>query len=170
MKDARYDLVGIEDMILKQWSILAQQILKTRCLLSYEDSECGSVKVNKLHGYSYLEEIVVRRADRQLYKFKEGDFVNLHLNDIEDMLLLVVQHKLFHLDGDAIVDLAVAMRYSTFDLDTTKTCLEKVVSHESDMVDLIDKQMLERRIIRNLERLVGARKLEMDYRRMQRTV
>ncbi|GKE97108.1 hypothetical protein Tco_1581963 [Tanacetum coccineum] len=120
--------------------------LKTRCLLSYEDSECGSVK------------------------FKEGDFVNLHLNDIEDMLLLVVQHKLFHLDGDTIVDLAVAMRYSTFDLDTTKTCLEKVVIHESDMVDLIDKQMLERRIIRNLERLVGARKLEMDYRLMQRTI
>ncbi|GJR99538.1 hypothetical protein Tco_0316047 [Tanacetum coccineum] len=45
-----------------------------------------SVKVNKLHGYGYLEEIVVRRFDRQLYKFKEGDFVNLHLNDIEDML------------------------------------------------------------------------------------
>ncbi|GJW39057.1 hypothetical protein Tco_0064902 [Tanacetum coccineum] len=37
------------------------------------------------------------------------------------------------------------------------------------MVDLIDKQMLERRILRNLERLVGARELEMDYRLMQRT-
>ncbi|GKF46711.1 hypothetical protein Tco_0136513, partial [Tanacetum coccineum] len=68
-----------------------------------------SVKVNKLHGYGYLEEIMVRRADRQLYKFKEGDFVNLHLNDIEDMLLLIVQHKLFHLNSDVIVDLAVAL-------------------------------------------------------------
>ncbi|GJV57687.1 hypothetical protein Tco_1458692 [Tanacetum coccineum] len=105
--------------------------------------------VNKLHGYGYLEKIVVRRADRQLYKFKEGDFVNLHLNDIEDMLLFVVLHKLFHLDGDVIFDLAVALRI---------------------MVDLIDKQMLERRIIRNLERLVGERELEMDYRLMQRTV
>ncbi|GKC02463.1 hypothetical protein Tco_0994073, partial [Tanacetum coccineum] len=55
------------------------------------------VKVEKLHGYGYLEEIIVRRADRELYTFKEGDFVNLHLNDIEDMLLLVVRHKLFHL-------------------------------------------------------------------------
>nr|GFA99049.1 hypothetical protein [Tanacetum cinerariifolium] len=35
-----------------------------------------------------LEEIVVKKADRQLYKFKEGDFVYLHLNDIEDILLL----------------------------------------------------------------------------------
>ncbi|GJU16272.1 hypothetical protein Tco_1144238 [Tanacetum coccineum] len=37
------------------------------------------------------------------------------------------------------------------------------------MVELIDKQMHERRIIRNLERLVGARELEMDYRLMTRT-
>nr|GEU61335.1 hypothetical protein [Tanacetum cinerariifolium] len=37
------------------------------------------------------------------------------------------------------------------------------------MVELIDKQMQERRILRNLERLVGARELKMDYRLMQRT-
>ncbi|GJT34760.1 hypothetical protein Tco_0925179 [Tanacetum coccineum] len=37
------------------------------------------------------------------------------------------------------------------------------------MVELIDKQMREKRIMRNLERLVGARELEMDYRLMQRT-
>ncbi|GJX73841.1 hypothetical protein Tco_0312436 [Tanacetum coccineum] len=37
------------------------------------------------------------------------------------------------------------------------------------MVELIDKQMRERRIIRNLERLVGSRELEMDYRLMTRT-
>ncbi|GKB18931.1 hypothetical protein Tco_0852854 [Tanacetum coccineum] len=49
-----------------------------------------SVTVDKKFSYGYLEEIVVRRADRPLYKFKEGDFINLHLNDIEDMLLLVV--------------------------------------------------------------------------------
>ncbi|GKB65156.1 hypothetical protein Tco_0921342 [Tanacetum coccineum] len=37
------------------------------------------------------------------------------------------------------------------------------------MVELIDKQMRERRIIRNLKRLVGARELEMDYRLMTHT-
>ncbi|GJU97823.1 hypothetical protein Tco_1327094 [Tanacetum coccineum] len=61
--------------------------------------------------------LVVRRADQQKYKFKEGDFVNLHLNDIEDMLLLVVQHKLFHLDGDVIIDLAVALQPYTPSFD-----------------------------------------------------
>nr|GEV38808.1 hypothetical protein [Tanacetum cinerariifolium] len=49
-----------------------------------------SVSVKKLHGYGHLEEIMVKRVDRQLYKFKEGDFVDLHINDIEDMLLLDV--------------------------------------------------------------------------------
>nr|GEX53253.1 hypothetical protein [Tanacetum cinerariifolium] len=38
------------------------------------------------------------------------------------------------------------------------------------MVEIIDKQMQERRIIRNLERLVGVAEQEMDYRLMQRTV
>ncbi|GJU73743.1 hypothetical protein Tco_1265148 [Tanacetum coccineum] len=37
------------------------------------------------------------------------------------------------------------------------------------MVELIDKRMRERRIIRNLERLVGARELEMDCKLMTRT-
>nr|GEX11693.1 methyltransferase-like protein 13 [Tanacetum cinerariifolium] len=71
------------------------------------------VSVKKLHGYGYLKEIVVKRSDQQLYKFKEGDFVDLHLNDIEDMLLFAVQHKLFHLDGSDIVDFIVALRLFT---------------------------------------------------------
>ncbi|GJY01584.1 hypothetical protein Tco_0359736 [Tanacetum coccineum] len=64
----------------------------------------GSVSVKKLNGYGHLKEIVVKRSDPLLYKFKEGDFLHLHLNDIEDMLLLVVQHKLFYLDRNVIVD------------------------------------------------------------------
>ncbi|GKB06860.1 hypothetical protein Tco_0835093 [Tanacetum coccineum] len=47
------------------------------------------VNVMKKHGYGYLEEIVVRRADNDLYRFKECDFSRLRINDIEDMLLLV---------------------------------------------------------------------------------
>ncbi|GKA14611.1 hypothetical protein Tco_0694257 [Tanacetum coccineum] len=68
-----------------------------------------SVNVNKQFGYGNLQEIVVRRAVQKLYTFKEGDFLNLHLNDIEDMLLLHVQKKLFNLYGDDIVDLAAAL-------------------------------------------------------------
>nr|GEV72525.1 hypothetical protein [Tanacetum cinerariifolium] len=66
-------------------------------------------RVKKIHGYGHMEEIVVKRVDRQLYKFKEGDFMDLHLNDIEDMLLFAVQHKLFHLTDNNIVDFIVAL-------------------------------------------------------------
>ncbi|GJU17730.1 reverse transcriptase domain-containing protein [Tanacetum coccineum] len=68
-----------------------------------------SISVKKLHGYGHLEEVVVKRDDRQLGKFKEGDFVDLHLNDIKDMLLLGVQHKLFHLNESDIVNFIVAL-------------------------------------------------------------
>ncbi|GJV87769.1 hypothetical protein Tco_1531707 [Tanacetum coccineum] len=38
---------------------------------------------------------------------KEGDFLRLHLHDIKDMLLLLVQKKLSNLDRDVIFDLGV---------------------------------------------------------------
>ncbi|GJR23586.1 hypothetical protein Tco_0972113 [Tanacetum coccineum] len=68
-----------------------------------------SVKVNEWYAYSHLEEIVAKRADQQLYTFKEGDFKRLHLNDIEDMLLLIVQNKLNNLGGNVVVHLVVSL-------------------------------------------------------------
>nr|GEV26184.1 hypothetical protein [Tanacetum cinerariifolium] len=52
-----------------------------------------SVQVEKKFGYGYLKEIVVKRVDQQLYKFKEGDFSDLNLNNIEGMLLLLTQNS-----------------------------------------------------------------------------
>ncbi|GJV09136.1 hypothetical protein Tco_1346792 [Tanacetum coccineum] len=179
------------------------------------------VRVKKLHEYGHLEAIVVKRSDQQLYTFKEGNIVDLHLNDIEDMLLLVVQHKLFHLDGNIIVDFIVVLQPYTPSYDppgivyedqnkhkrvlradelykfsdgTLKSIRDEIHHRVLDfrldyntempkrkwtvvdrrrsrlMVELIDKQLREREIIRNQERLVGARELEMDYKLMMRTV
>ncbi|GJT55524.1 hypothetical protein Tco_0990578 [Tanacetum coccineum] len=72
-----------------------------------------SVKVMRWYDYGYLEEIVVRRDDNVLYKFKEGDFPRRNLCDIEDMLLLLVQKKLSNLDVDDRYDLGVALRMFT---------------------------------------------------------
>nr|GEX87444.1 retrovirus-related Pol polyprotein from transposon TNT 1-94 [Tanacetum cinerariifolium] len=44
---------------------------------------------------------------------KEGDFPRLHLHDIEDMMLLLVQKKLSNLEKDVIFDLGVALRMFT---------------------------------------------------------
>ncbi|GJX95073.1 hypothetical protein Tco_0349659 [Tanacetum coccineum] len=71
------------------------------------------VKVMKKYDYGYLEEIEVQRDDNTLYKFKEGDFPNLNLRDIEYMLLLLVQKKISNLNRDVIFDLNVALQIFT---------------------------------------------------------
>nr|GEY57085.1 hypothetical protein [Tanacetum cinerariifolium] len=47
------------------------------------------LKIVEWHSYKYLDRITVRRDDDKLYKFKEGDFKRLCIQDIEDMLLLL---------------------------------------------------------------------------------
>nr|GFA26767.1 hypothetical protein [Tanacetum cinerariifolium]GFA35171.1 hypothetical protein [Tanacetum cinerariifolium] len=97
-KVAWYEIVGIEDMVPTLWS----------------PTKVGYGK-DALKGIKHWGErqIVAKRADRQLYKFKEGDFMDLYFNDIEDMLLLAVQHKLFHLNDNDIVNFIMALRMFT---------------------------------------------------------
>nr|GEY16473.1 reverse transcriptase domain-containing protein [Tanacetum cinerariifolium] len=45
------------------------------------------LKIVEWHNYKQLDWITVRRDDDKLYKFKEGDFERLRIQDIEDMLL-----------------------------------------------------------------------------------
>ncbi|GJV00582.1 hypothetical protein Tco_1329852, partial [Tanacetum coccineum] len=59
------------------------------------------------------------------------DFVDLHLNDIEDMLLLAVQHKLFHLTDSDIVDFIVSLRMFTRSLIIKKCVKDLQLSVES---------------------------------------
>nr|GEW39939.1 retrovirus-related Pol polyprotein from transposon TNT 1-94 [Tanacetum cinerariifolium] len=49
------------------------------------------------HSYKHLDWITMRRDDDKLYRFKEGDFKRLRIQDIEYMLLLLVQGKLTNL-------------------------------------------------------------------------
>ncbi|GJR41870.1 hypothetical protein Tco_1309973 [Tanacetum coccineum] len=138
-KAAQYDLPGIEDMVPNIWSPVKVDydkyvlrgishwreqrksfyayargmqsrgdVYSTKGILAFTH-----VKVIRKHGYGYLEEIVVRRANNVLYKFKEGDFLRLRINDIEDLLLLMVQNWLTNLLGDDIADFAIALRMFT---------------------------------------------------------
>ncbi|GJY42068.1 hypothetical protein Tco_0429338 [Tanacetum coccineum] len=215
-KAARFKIKGIKDMVSK---FSKQNVYFTKAILGMK-----SVSVKKLHRYGHLEEIVVKRSDQQLYKFKEGDFVDLHLNDIEDMLLfntsfststgviLLTLLWLFRLNskkpytpshdppGIVYEDLKKQKRVLRADelykfSDGTfkfvrdeihhrvlNFCLDynpempnrkwTVVDRKRSglMIELIDKQLREREIIRNLERLVGPRELEIDYKLMTHTV
>ncbi|GJZ35142.1 hypothetical protein Tco_0580959 [Tanacetum coccineum] len=106
-KAARYDLPGIEDMVpnirvpvkvaydkyalwgISHWREQRKSfysyargrqsrgcVYSTKLILAVTH-----IKVMRKHGYGYLEEIVVRRADNVLYRFKEGDFPRLRISD-----------------------------------------------------------------------------------------
>ncbi|GJU67836.1 hypothetical protein Tco_1254095 [Tanacetum coccineum] len=47
-----------------------------------------SLKTYERYGYTFLKEIVLRRADYKEYNISETDFRNLHPNDFEDLYLL----------------------------------------------------------------------------------
>nr|GEX82641.1 hypothetical protein [Tanacetum cinerariifolium] len=92
-KAAKYDLLGIENMVPNIW--------------------INRVKVMRKHEYGYLKEIIVRRVDNDLYTFKEGDFLCLRINDIEDILILVVQNRHTNLSGNDVSNFAIALRMFT---------------------------------------------------------
>ncbi|GJX16002.1 hypothetical protein Tco_0216834 [Tanacetum coccineum] len=143
-KVAQYDLPSIEDMVPNIWVPVKpaydKQVLwgishwreqrttfyrYTRGLQSTHDVyftkrilEVTQVEVMRKHVYGYLKEIVVRRADDDLYRFKKGDFPRLRINDIEDMLLLIVHNQLTNLSSDDVSDFAIALRMFTRSLVT----------------------------------------------------
>nr|GEY70563.1 hypothetical protein [Tanacetum cinerariifolium] len=71
------------------------------------------LKIMEWHDYKHLDWISVRRDDDKIYKFKEGDFKRLRLQDIEDMLLLLVQGKLSNLTVEEHFAFNVSLRMFT---------------------------------------------------------
>nr|GEU72322.1 hypothetical protein [Tanacetum cinerariifolium] len=71
------------------------------------------LKIVEWHNYKHLDWITVRRDDDKLYKFKECDFKRHHIQDIEDMLLLLVQGKLTNLTVEERFAFNVSLRMFT---------------------------------------------------------
>nr|GEZ02997.1 hypothetical protein [Tanacetum cinerariifolium] len=68
------------------------------------------LKIVERHNYKHLDWIMVCRDDDKLYKFKEGDFKRLRIQDIKDMLLLLVQGKLTNLTVEERFAFNVSLR------------------------------------------------------------
>nr|GEV16141.1 hypothetical protein [Tanacetum cinerariifolium] len=177
------------------------------------------LKIVKWHNYKHLDWITIRRDDDKLYKFKEGDFKRLHIQDIEDMrvedLKLDVKSyrkklNLTRLDTyrsdlkrkeaytaysnprgfiyqnkdkqNRLMRINELHKFSDGMLTNVRTALDdrlkrirmKYLPHtiwmKSDkergvaMIQAIDKQLKMRRIMRSLERFVGGRLYEGDFR------
>ncbi|GKD55198.1 hypothetical protein Tco_1288585 [Tanacetum coccineum] len=155
----------IEDMVRTLWSPMK---------VTYDNMPFGKlalvthVKVMKKYDYRYLEEIEVRRDDNTLYKFKEGDFRNLNLRDIEDKMLLslfcdgtltFVRRVLHDIANNLRMDYLPKTRWSNLDRKRSRI-----------MIKAIDQQLFERRLIRNLEKFVGGRVYGNDFRLLEWTI
>ncbi|GJV21893.1 hypothetical protein Tco_1370913 [Tanacetum coccineum] len=82
LKASNYPDFGLEELIPSLWI----------------ESEQEYDTISR-YNYTYLKEIILRRADYNEYKISESDFKNLHPNNFEDLYLLHLQCKLNHLSG-----------------------------------------------------------------------
>nr|GEU43256.1 hypothetical protein [Tanacetum cinerariifolium] len=122
------------------------------------------------HGYGYLEEIVVRRADNKLYKFKEG-FIN-----VEDYQRnrLMRSGELYKFNDGTLTRLLSSLEDITNNIDIEYlpkrrwSTLEK--KRAPRMIKDINKLLKERRMMRSLEKFVGGRLYETGLRLLQRTI
>nr|GEV71205.1 hypothetical protein [Tanacetum cinerariifolium] len=220
-KAAKYDLPGIEDMVPNLWSPVKvaydnHALLgtshwgpKRQSFYEYASNRVSihdvystkrifvvtNVKVKEWYGYGHLEEIEVRRSDQQLYKFIEGDFPKLHLHDIEDMLILLVQNRLVNLkdklernrlmcphdlykfsDGtlislrDTLKDMVSNLKMGYTSVMTKRRWSSLGKKRSRIMIKDIDRQLLDRRLMGSLKKFVGGREYEEDLRLLQWTI
>ncbi|GJV93155.1 hypothetical protein Tco_1540968 [Tanacetum coccineum] len=101
LKAAYYPDFGLEELVPSLWIkseheyyISAAYVRSHMRILSVV-----SLKTFSRYGYTYLKEIILRRANYKEYKISEADFKNLHPNDFEDLYLLHFQGNLNHLSG-----------------------------------------------------------------------
>nr|GEV80397.1 hypothetical protein [Tanacetum cinerariifolium] len=73
----------------------------------------NELQIVEWHDYKNLDWIMVRRDDDKLYKFKEGEFKRLCIQDTEDMLLLLVQRKVTNLMVEERFAFNVSLRMLT---------------------------------------------------------
>ncbi|GKF17521.1 hypothetical protein Tco_0062439 [Tanacetum coccineum] len=75
-----------------------------------------SLKTFSRYGYTYLKEIVLRRADYKEYKISKADLKNLHPSNFDALHLLNQQGKLNHLSGSDKVSLSTAVSLWTMNI------------------------------------------------------
>nr|GFB01936.1 hypothetical protein [Tanacetum cinerariifolium] len=112
----KYALWGVSHWGQKRQQFYGYAVNRESALNVYSKRRIITVielKIVKWHNYKHLDWILVRRDDDKIYKFKEGDFKRLRLQDIEDMLILLVQGKLSNLTVEERFAFNVSLRMFT---------------------------------------------------------
>nr|GEW22415.1 hypothetical protein [Tanacetum cinerariifolium] len=189
------------------------------------------LKILEWHNYKHLDWIMVRRDDDKLYKFKEGDFKRLRIQDIED-ISIVIQRRVEDLqlgvesyqkklnltkldtyrsdlkrkeayiaysnprgfiyqnkdNKNRLMWIDELHKFNDGTLTDVRTALDDRLKgiqmkylpqsiwrkrdkdRAAAMIRAIIKRLKTRRIMRSLERFVGGRLYEGDFRMLQRTI
>ncbi|GJV17168.1 hypothetical protein Tco_1362491 [Tanacetum coccineum] len=101
------DLEYLSECGVKCWEF-ARDVYSKRRIIAVT-----KIEIVEWHNYKNFDWITIRRDDEKLYKFKEGDFNRLRIQDIEDMLLLLVQGKLTNLTIEERLAFNVSLRMFT---------------------------------------------------------
>nr|GEV77226.1 hypothetical protein [Tanacetum cinerariifolium] len=143
----------------------------------------AELQIIEWHNYKHLDWITMRRDDDKLYKFKEGDFKRLRIQDIEDMLMLLNKDK-----QNRLMRIDELHKFSDGMLNDVRTALDDHLKgiwmkylpqaiwrrcdkeRAATMIQAIDKQLKTRRIMRSLEKFVGGRLYEGEFRMLQRII
>ncbi|GKB30503.1 retrovirus-related pol polyprotein from transposon TNT 1-94 [Tanacetum coccineum] len=150
-KAARYELKGIEDVVPNLWSPVKHDVYLTKRILSII-----SVKVNKWYEYGHLEEIVVKRADQNLYTFKE------ELHKLSDDTLILVRDTL----DQMLHDLHLRNWVNTYAIRNTKLLYGIEDSHHgsSDAMRNLPQPLKEEIYVAQLDGFVDPDHPEKVYR------
>nr|GEX12854.1 hypothetical protein [Tanacetum cinerariifolium] len=136
------------------------------------------LKIVKWHNYKHLDWIMVRRDDDKLYKFKEGDFKRLCIQDIEDnkdkRSRLMRIDELHKFSDETLTDVRTALddRLKGIRMQYLPQSIWRKSEKDraAAMIQAIDKMLKTRRIMRSLKRFVGGRLYKRDFRMLQRTI
>ncbi|GKA15162.1 hypothetical protein Tco_0694909 [Tanacetum coccineum] len=183
-KAATYELKWIEDLVQELWSPV---VGKYDQHAYYSTSHWVTrLTIMKKYDYSHIEEIEVRRDDQQLYTLKEVNKrydLNVALRMFTRRIVIQRQFKRKRLmrtdelhkfsDGmlndvrTALHDIAAGIRMEYLPMRNWSNLDKK---RAQVMVQDIDKQLYQRRLMRNLEMFVGGRIYGKDIRLLERTI
>nr|GEZ49416.1 ribonuclease H [Tanacetum cinerariifolium] len=144
------------------------------------------LKIVEWHSYKHLDWTTVRRDDDKLYKFKEGDFKRLRC--LHEASSSSGVREIFNWESKAtrrgstlLSQIRIGpicsegkriLPIQTQEDSSTKTRTKKTGDKDraAAMIQAIDKMLKTRRIMRSLEKFVGGRLNEGDFRMLQRTI
>ncbi|GKD80339.1 hypothetical protein Tco_1342960 [Tanacetum coccineum] len=123
----------------------------------------------KWYDYCHLDKIEVRREDQQLDTFKEVDErydLNVALRMFTKRIVIQRRVEDLHI-GTFLYDIALGIRMEYL---PKRKWSELDKQRARVMIQDIDKQLFQRRLMRNLEKFVGGSECGDDLRLLTRTI